>query len=101
MNFEEKADLYLKESFGPDAGLTGIKRRGEGTHGTGYLLTFTLLGEERQVILKSLSPSGFGHDHYSDRARVLLLAHSNYNEMDKHIKALDVMKNLQTRKSWC
>ncbi len=97
MDFEEKVDLYLKEFFGPDAALTDIKKRGEGTHGTGYLLTFTLLEEERRVIMKSLSPSGFGHDHYSDRAQVLLLAHSNYNEMDRHIKALDVVGDAPDR----
>ena len=91
MEFEKKVDLYLKEQFGPGAELKGMERTGKGTHGTGYLVTFTLPGEEQQVIMKSLSPSGFGHDHYSDRAQVLLLAHSNYNEMDNHIKALDVV----------
>ena len=91
MDFDAKVDLYLKECFGPGAKLTGMERRGKGTHGTGYLLKFTLPGEERELIMKSLSPSGFGHDHYSDRAQVLLLAQSNYNEMDKHVQALDVV----------
>lgn len=91
MDFDAKVDLYLKERFGPGAKLRGMERRGKGTHGTGYLLTFTLPGEERELIMKSLSPSGFGHDHYSDRAQVLLLAQSNYNEMGKHIEALDVV----------
>jgi hypothetical protein len=91
MDFEIKVNLYLKEQFGPGAELKGMERRGKGTHGTGYLVTFTLPGEEQQVVMKSLSPSGFGHDHYSDRAQVLLLAHSNYNDMEKHIKALDVV----------
>jgi len=97
MDFEKKVNLYLKERFGPGAKLTGMERRGKGTHGTGYLLTFTLPGEEQQVIMKSLSPSGFGHDHYSDRAQVLLLALSNYNEMEKHVKALDVVGDSQDR----
>jgi aminoglycoside phosphotransferase (APT) family kinase protein len=91
MDFEKKVLLYLMEQFGPGAALKGMERRGKGTHGTGYLLRFTLPGEERELILKSLSPSGFGHDHYSDRAQVLLLAQSNYNEMDKHVQALDVV----------
>jgi hypothetical protein len=91
MDFEKKVENYLKEQFGPGVRLKGMERRGKGTHGTGYLLTFTVPGEEKQVIMKSLSPSGFGHDHYSDRAQALLLAHSNYNEMDMHIKALDVV----------
>jgi aminoglycoside phosphotransferase family enzyme len=91
MDFETKVNLYLKEQFGPGAELKRMERRGKGTHGTGYLVTFTLPGEEQQVIMKSLSPSGFGHDHYSDRAQVLLLAHSNYNDMEKHIQALDVV----------
>lgn len=81
----------MKERFGPAAELRSMERTGKGIHGTGYLITYTLPGDERQVIMKSLAPSGFGHDHFSDRAQVLILAHANYNRMPKHVKALDVV----------
>jgi len=91
MDLEKKIDLYLKELFGPAATLKGMERTGKGVHGTGYLLTYTLPEGERQIIMKSLGPSGFGHDHFSDRAQVLLLANANYNRMRKHIRAIDVV----------
>jgi hypothetical protein len=40
--------------------------------------------------MKTLFPSAFGHDHYSDRAQVLLLANATYNRMHQHIRANDV-----------
>lgn len=91
MHFERKVGLYLKELFGPAAELKGMERTGKGIHGTGYLLTYTVPEGERQVIMKSLAPSGFGHDHFSDRAQVLILAAANYSQMEKHIKAIDVV----------
>jgi len=91
MHFEKKVNLHLKELFGPAAELKAMERTGKGIHGTGYLLTYTVPEGERQIIMKSLAPSGFGHDHFSDRAQVLMLANANYNRMEKHVKAVDVV----------
>jgi hypothetical protein len=82
---------YLKECFGKDINLMAIERLGEGIHGAGYLIKFRRYREEMRLIMKTLFPSEFGHDHFSDRAQVLLLANANYNEMPKHVKALDVV----------
>lgn len=97
MHFEKKLELYLRERFGPAARLTSMERTGKGVHGTGYLLTYTLPEGQRQIIMKSLAPSGFGHDHFSDRAQVLILANANYNQMEKHVKALDVVADSPDR----
>jgi len=91
MDLKDKVSHYLKRLYGPEAELREMERTGKGIHGTGYLLTFTMPEGERRIIMKSLSPSGFGHDHFSDRAQVLILAHANYNRMERHIKALDVV----------
>jgi len=91
MDFKQKVENYLKESFGPAAELAEMKPVGKGTHGTAYRLKVTTPEEEKRLIFKTLSPSGFGHDHFSDRARVLLLANANYNLMPKHVQALDVV----------
>jgi hypothetical protein len=91
MNIHTKVENYLKERFEPAAKLKAMERLGEGVHGAAYLLTVSTPHEERRLIMKTLFPSRFGHDHYSDRAQVLLLAHANYNDMPKHVKALDVV----------
>ena len=86
-----KVQKYLKECYGINTKLLGIERLGQGVHGVAYLLKYRTSFEEKHVIMKTLFPSDFGHDHFSDRAQVLLLAHANYNEMQKHIKAVDVV----------
>jgi hypothetical protein len=91
MDIETKVENYLRQRFGPGTQLRDMRRLGEGVHGAAYLLSFSTLREEQRLIMKALFPSRFGHDHYSDRAQVLLLANANYNDMPKHIKAVDVV----------
>ncbi len=92
---ECKVANYLQTQFGSGSALIGIERLGEGVHGAAYLVRFVKEGEEGHLVMKTLFPSGFGHEHFSDRAQVLLLANSNYNEMPKHIRALDVVAETQ------
>ncbi|MBW1801664.1 MAG: phosphotransferase [Deltaproteobacteria bacterium] len=91
MEIDVKVENYLKERFGKATRLKYMKRLGEGVHGAAYLLKFSTPHGEKHLIMKALFPSRFGHDHYSDRAQVLLLANANYNDMPKHIKAVDVV----------
>ena len=91
MLFNMKIENYLKGRFGPDTRLVGLEHLGEGVHGAAYLLKFGTPHGEQRLIMKTLFSSRFGHDHYSDRAQVLLLANANYNDMPKHIKAVDVV----------
>jgi hypothetical protein len=91
MGIETKVEEYLRERFGPEARLRSMDRLGKGLHGAGYLVRFRTADGEKSLIMKTLFPSGFGHEHYSDRAKVLLLAHDAYNRMEKHIGSLDVV----------
>ena len=91
MQINTKVKSYLKEHFGPDARLMGMERLGEGLHGAAYLIKFRTVAKEKRLIMKTLFPSDFGHDHFSDRAQVLLLANANYNKMEKHIRSVDVV----------
>ncbi len=91
MSIDTKLQNYLRESYGPETSLMDIQRIGEGIHGVAYLLKFRKSNEEQRLIMKTIFPSEFGHEHFSDRAQVLLLANANYNEMPKHIKTIDVM----------
>ncbi len=88
--FQNKVEGFLKERFGASVQLLEMVQTGKGLHGSGYRLRFSAPEGEKRIIMKGLAPSGFGHDHYSDRAQVLLLAHANYNQMARHVKAYDV-----------
>lgn len=91
MDIGIKVENYLKDRFGPKTLLISIERLGEGVHGEAYLVRFNHTEGEKRLIMKTLFHSRFGHDHYSDRAQVLLLAQSNFNEMPKHVRAVDVV----------
>jgi aminoglycoside phosphotransferase family enzyme len=87
---DAKIQKYLKKRYGRNTKLLGIDRLGKGIHGTAYRLRFENSHKEQHLIMKTLFPSEFGHNHFSDRAQVLLLAHANYNEIPRHVKAIDV-----------
>jgi hypothetical protein len=90
MPMDAKIQKYLKKRYGRNTKLLGIDRLGKGIHGTAYRLRFENSHKEQHLIMKTLFPSEFGHNHFSDRAQVLLLAHANYNEIPRHVKAIDV-----------
>jgi len=83
-------ETYLKNRYGAIK-LKKIEELGEGVHGIGYLVEFELEGEKKRLILKTLFPRDFGHDHFSDRAQVLLLANHAYNLLPKHVRSIDVV----------
>lgn len=88
---QEALEKYLKNCFGPSLRLLEFKRLGAGVHGTGFLVEFEKEGKRNSYVLKDLAPEGLGHDNPSDRAAVFLWALDNYNNLPKHIKAIDVI----------
>ena len=66
----------------------GIKGFG---YGKPYLIDFEAGGEKRSVVLSSMRiQKGFGHDHFSDRAQILIWQNSVFNNLPGHVKSLDV-----------
>lgn len=68
---------------------------GEGLKGFGYgkpyLIDFEAGGKKRSVVLSSMRvQKGFGHDHFSDRAQILIWQNSVFNNLPGHVKSLDV-----------
>lgn len=105
-----EVERYLRERFG-DAAPTGehditlesVSELGtapgevmdEGVKGFGYgrpyLIRFRDGDREESVVLSTMRvQSGFGHDHFSDRAQVLLWQHDTFNRLPRHVRALDV-----------
>ncbi|HVP41045.1 MAG TPA: phosphotransferase [Candidatus Krumholzibacteriaceae bacterium] len=60
-------------------------------YGKPYLIEFTVDGKKRSVVLETLRVGGgFGHDHFSDRAQVLIWQHSTFNRLPRHVRSIDV-----------
>ncbi|MDP2157285.1 MAG: phosphotransferase, partial [Nitrospirota bacterium] len=49
----------------------------------------------RSYVVKSLLPEGFGHDYPSDRAAVFLQDLEEYSNLPKHVKAMDVLAEME------
>jgi len=59
-------------------------------YGVPYLIEFSSQGTVRKVVLQTMNPEGFGHEHFSDRAKILLWQHSVFNKLPKHVRSVDV-----------
>ena len=66
------------------------KKLKEFGYGVPYLIEFVVKEEIKRVVLETIRPGGFGHDHFSDRAQILLWQHSSFNKLPKHVRAVDV-----------
>ncbi len=95
---------YLSSVFNERVEILSIKPIGNSTEeadehvadikGWGYgipILIELKIGEyTKSVVLSTMRPGGFGHDHFSDRAAILLWQHSTFNKLKRHVKSLDV-----------
>ena len=59
-------------------------------YGVQYFVEFCVGGETKRVVLETLRRGGFGHDHFADRAAVLLMQHSTFNALPCHVRSVDV-----------
>ncbi len=59
-------------------------------YGIPYIISFSVNNKINTVVLESMSPNSFGHDHFSDRAQSLIWDHSTFNKLQGHVKSLDV-----------
>lgn len=91
-------DDYIKAVFGSDARVVQVSELGHPAaelkgfgYGKPYQITFTLNGELRSAVLSSMRrDGGFGHDHFSDRAQILIWQHATFGSLPQHVRAFDV-----------
>ncbi|MCW5788324.1 MAG: phosphotransferase [Nitrospira sp.] len=92
-------EAYLKARFGPSAELLAYGPIGKETSGSRYKqygygapvrLTFCQGDQTRRVVLGTMSPGPFGHEHPADRAQAMLWDYDCYGRLPGHIAALDV-----------
>ena len=99
----KKANLeaYLKRLYGRDLVLISTRKMGEtiatteDVKGFGYgsplLVEYEAGGEKGSAVISSMRVQhGFGHDHFSDRARIMIWQNSSFNHLPRHVRSLDV-----------
>ncbi|MCX8191976.1 MAG: hypothetical protein N3F06_04130 [Nitrososphaerales archaeon] len=60
-------------------------------YGVPLLVTFSIEGVRRQVVISSMRiDRGFGHDYRSDRVSNLILAYDTWNKLPKHARVFDI-----------
>lgn len=67
-------------------GVSGLKGFG---YGIPYVISFSIDSEVKRVVLETMSPNSFGHDHFSDRAQGLLWDYSAFNKLPGHVRSID------------
>jgi hypothetical protein len=58
-------------------------------YGTPLFLEYEVAGEKKRAVLETMSPSSFGHDHFSDRAQAILWEHAAFNSLPRHVRSID------------
>ncbi|HYL38733.1 MAG TPA: aminoglycoside phosphotransferase family protein [Bryobacteraceae bacterium] len=95
----EKIEHYLKSLVGNDITVLGLYHLGDTPgrpikgfgYGTPIRVDYqTTDGERHSVVLHTISPGPFGHEHMADRARILLWSHQAFSRLPRHVESLDV-----------
>jgi hypothetical protein len=98
---EDALSEYLSSRYKGNVEICGIWRlgceRSEASkdlkgfgYGIPYVIEFRVNGEIKRAVLETMRSEGFGHDHFADRAQILLWQHSTFNKLLKHVRSIDV-----------
>ena len=91
---EHALKAYVRATF-TDVTYLDISKLGSGVQGSGYLISMCTAGVCKSYVVKTLFPEGLGHDYPSDRAGVFLLDLEEYKNLPRHVRALDVLAELE------
>lgn len=89
-------EQYLGSVIGRDVRVVKLHRLGEPEEGKGFgygvpiRVDYELAGRRESAVLHTMGPGSFGHEHMSDRARILLWSHHAFNRLPRHVRSLDV-----------
>ncbi len=85
---------YLLNNF-KDIIQIDIRKLGSGVQGSGFLIEMKTSAGIQSYVIKTLIPEGLGHDYPSDRAAVFLLDLDEYRNLPNHVKAVDVLAEME------
>lgn len=91
---EDAIKAYIFQQF-RDIINVDIQKLGAGVQGSGFLIKMETRQGEKSYVVKTLLKESFGHDYPSDRAAVFLLDLDEYNNLPKHVKAVDVLAEMK------
>jgi hypothetical protein len=91
---ESAIKSYLLQKFSGVSGID-IKKLGSGVQGSGFLIEMKTRDGVQSFVVKALLADGLGHDYPSDRASVFLLDLDEYKNLPKHVKAVDVLAEME------
>ncbi|MEW6068018.1 MAG: phosphotransferase [Nitrospirota bacterium] len=91
---EEALKTYFLETFDSVSHID-VRKLGSGVQGCGFLVEIKTQEGIQSYVVKTLLPEGFGHDYPSDRAGVFLLDLDEYKSLPKHVKAIDVLSEME------
>lgn len=91
---EEAIKSYLFKKFDDVVGIT-ISKLGSGVQGSGFNVEMKTARGLRSYVVKRLLSEGLGHDYPSDRAAVFLLDLDEYENLPRHVKAIDVLAEMR------
>jgi hypothetical protein len=88
---------YLTDLFQTDIKVTTIEQIGKKDqdlktfgYGKPYKVNYVRAGTSESLVLESMAENTFGHDHFSDRAQILLWQHATSSKLPRHVRSLDV-----------
>jgi hypothetical protein len=58
-------------------------------YGEPLFIELEVSNQRKKVVLETMAPSTYGHDHFSDRAQAILWEHSAFNNLPCHVLSLD------------
>lgn len=90
---ESAIKAYLLKTFSNVTDIN-IRKLGSGVQGSGFLVEIRTPDGTKPYVIKKLRSEGLGHDYPSDRAAVFLLDLDEFNNLPKHVKALDVLSEM-------
>lgn len=94
----EQLETFLQDLYGPDARLLaagdigaldaqGMMRFG---YGKPVLIRFQAAGRQQEAVLSTMRGDKYGHQHYWDRAAILLFQYETSARMERHVRPLAV-----------
>lgn len=91
----QQLQQYISHRFGGAVRVREIvplrEEAGDKGFGYGALLRVSLLGAPvEQVVVHTVGTGGFGHDTLADRAAATVLAYETFNNLPRHVRALDM-----------
>jgi hypothetical protein len=103
----EAVQYYLQQLLGVPVKILSLAEHGKQElagelkafgYGTPVFVDYEAGGSRKQSVLETMTPSSFGHEHFSDRAQAILWEHSAFNNLPRHVRSIDCGAFLRTGK---